>query len=145
MRFVNVFGEIEDLKVQPPTAQASNISYDGSSLSWTRGDGEYCLVVISAKRIRFQPFKNKTYPLNSFVDKNTRVIFRGDGNSVTINLMPGILYFVKVFEFNGKASTERYDLGTDTPIIPPVGTVWQWYSGNAVLWESGSEVELESA
>lgn len=146
MKYTNLYGLTNDLENLPPSAQGLSPSYTTGTLSWTRGDGEYCLVIISARPVTFKPFNNITYPINTFLGGSQRVAYRGSGNSVDLDLQVGFIYFVKIFEFNGKASNEVYNVsGLSASFTVDGSTAWQWRSGLDVEWESGLKVELESA
>lgn len=140
MRFVNVYGTVEDLEVQQPTIPTTVLVYNGTHLVWESGDGDARLVVLSSRPITFKPYKNQTYREGQFVN-GSRVVYRGSGNSVEIYLEPGRLYYAQAFEFNGRASTEVYTVGVQSPIIPPTDISYLLQeNGDFLLQENGFKI-----
>src|SRR5512138_2907151 len=142
MRFVNVYGVTEDLEQQGPTVQGAFLSYNGISLTWDRGIGDGCIVIISGLPITFKPFRNTTYRKNQLLGGQQKVAYRGTGNSVEIYLIPGRLYYAQVFEFNGRASSEVYNItGDQESILTPTdfGFMLQ-ENGDFVLQENGFKI-----
>jgi len=100
---------------QDPTVQASNLSINtrtqsSFSISWSRGNGEKCLVVV-------KPFSNSysypvdgafndyasssTYGLGDNLGNSNYVVYDGTGTSMTISgLSASTQYAVMVYEYN---------------------------------------------
>ncbi|MBS1634553.1 MAG: T9SS type A sorting domain-containing protein [Bacteroidetes bacterium] len=105
------------LMAQAPTVQASNVqmSYKFSgtavSISWTRGNGQNCMVVIRKNSSAgYVPSNNSTnysasasYGSGSTVNGavDNYVVYKGTGNAVYVyNLTPNTLYDCYVYEYN---------------------------------------------
>lgn len=113
---------------EPPTVQASNISFSGitsSSVtaSWTRGNGQYCAAFIYfGSTGTAAPAENTTYSANSTYGSGSQIgssgwycVYNGTGNSVTINgLSSNQTYRLMVVEYNGNAGHEKYNASTAT-------------------------------
>jgi hypothetical protein len=143
MREVNVYGITEDLETQPPTVDPSGISYSSGVISWTRGDGDGVVVVISSRPITFLPKNNITYPKGVYVSLRESVIYRGDGSSVEFELQSGLVYFVAVFEFNGRASNEKYFGEGSASVNPGIDNNLLMEDGQDLLLEDGGTIILE--
>ena len=108
-----------------PTVQASNLtqSVQGSTsmtVSWTRGNGNYCAVFVKEGAATGSQAcaDNTTYtPSANWSSKGTQIatatgwygVYTGTGTSVALtNLAPGELYRFEVFEYNGDPSGEKY-------------------------------------
>ena len=98
-----------------PTTQANNLTItnrtdDVLSLSWTRGNGEYCLVVLKPfansyaypQDLTTSPYSaSSTYGAGSNLGSSNYVVYRGTGTSVSIsNLSPSTQYMAVVYEYN---------------------------------------------
>jgi uncharacterized repeat protein (TIGR03803 family) len=112
-----------------PFTQAGNIIFpfvgiDLADISWTNGSGEKRAVFIKkgTGAITY-PVNNTTYTASN--DWNTKgsqlgtsgyyCIYNDTGNNLTITgLSQGTTYTVQVFEYNGEAGEEHYQLMTET-------------------------------
>ncbi|MBI1223349.1 MAG: hypothetical protein GC180_12150 [Bacteroidetes bacterium] len=107
--------------VAAPTMQASGIQVNGSSdtsisISWTRGDGDSCLVVMRKNAPVISSPSNFTYYSananfgdGETIGPSTFVVYRGTGTSVSItNLESNRNYSVAIFEFNGGGLASSY-------------------------------------
>lgn len=116
----------------PPTQQAHSLTLYGATqnsitASWTRGNGQYCLVTCYEVQANAQdvPDPNVVYSGNSnfnsapaiFNGSETKVVYTGTGNNVTITgLLPNTQYQVAIFEYNGNTpSTIKYNV-TNPPL-----------------------------
>ncbi|MDX5319436.1 MAG: hypothetical protein LPK45_00100, partial [Bacteroidota bacterium] len=112
-----------------PTIQAYNLNVSGSSdtsisISWTRGNGDSCLVLIrQSAPITVSPTNqvyyaaNSNYGLGANLGQSTYAIYRGTGTSVTIQgLSSNRQYYFTVIEFNGGGSFSNY-LSTNVPSL----------------------------
>jgi len=110
-----------------PTVQATNIIFSGLGASqvtaqWTRGNGDYCLVVVSEDAaVSEMPADSSDYSASaSFgsgddLGSGNYAVYRGTGNSVTLTGMTqGKSYHFRVFEFNNSGLNTKYLLPTAT-------------------------------
>ncbi len=102
-----------------PTIQASNlivtnITTNSMKVSWTKGSGQYSLVVASPRSSVDTAFDTFTYFANSNIDlagglQDGRTVYLGDSNSVTItNMESDSIYKIRVLTFNGFLGAENY-------------------------------------
>jgi PKD repeat protein len=98
-----------------PTIQASNMSIgtrtdDALTVSWTRGNGNYVLVVCKPTANSYSyPVdatvtaysSSSTYGSGAHLGNSNYVVYRGTGSSVTItNLSPSTQYTIIAYEYN---------------------------------------------
>lgn len=164
--YINVTVNPTDLSTTTatPTNQAANVQITNATsstlnISWTRGNGQYCLVTCTPSSANISPpqpnniyIGNTNFALAGLVNGDTRIIYNGTGTSVSIsNLTPNTDYKIAVYEFNGNtAPTVKY---LTTPLafntgytLPSTNTVsnftWNTYpvvNGVAVLFTSSSQ------
>ena len=104
-----------------PTGQASAVSFSSAqrsafTLSWTRGTGEKCIVLVKAGvAVDAPPVDGTTYTASATFGSGTQigtgnyVAYLGTGNSVTLSgLTASTNYNVAVYELNGAAGSENY-------------------------------------
>lgn len=105
-----------------PTQQASNLQIvsngeNNLNLSWTRGNGNYCIVTCTPLSSNIVPPSpnliytgNTNFSIAGVVGNETRVVYTGTGNTVNIaNLQQNTGYKVAVYEYNGTTSeTVKY-------------------------------------
>jgi hypothetical protein len=124
-----------------PTTQASAVGFSGvsgnsMSISWTRGNGDGCIVLVKAgSAVDSNPVNGSAYTANSTFGGGTQigtgnyVVYQGAGTSVSISgLSAGQTYYVAVYEVNGAGtaiSTVMTALPatgnqTTTSALPPV-------------------------
>lgn len=115
MKQTNTYGLTLDLAVLAPTVQASNIVYS-PGLSFTRGNGSRALVIVSRNPITKLPKDGVHYPVGYCFPDGSFVIARTNSNAVDFTTEG--TWYVRVFEFNGYAGTERYNRSeaTNNPI-----------------------------
>jgi len=115
-------------QVPVPKKQATNIQYsnvDASSvdISWTRGNGESCVVFMKeANTGSSVPSDHTTYNSNTIFGDGTQIdstgwycVFNGKGSSVSVSgLVQGKDYITQVFEYNGQKSFETYLISPST-------------------------------
>lgn len=97
---------------QAPTIQATNILYSAiattsQSISWTRGNGAFCIVVVRAS-YPVNALPSGSYTANAAfgsgdqIGTGNYVVYSGTGTSVSITgLTAGALYFIRVYEGTG--------------------------------------------
>ena len=112
----------------PPSTQATNIVFNTWSrtsitLSWTRGNGDACLVVArqSATLDPVAPTNGTSYNANSvfgsgdLTGTGSYVVYKGTGTTVTVTgLQKNTDYRFQVFEYNGSGATSMYNTNTAT-------------------------------
>lgn len=111
----------------PPTIQATSISVTGKSdttlsISWVRGNGEKCLVVVKAgSAVSSNPSNNNTYNASaafgsgSQIGTGNYVVYKGTGTTLTITgLTADTTYHIRIYEFNGIDGAEKYFTDTAT-------------------------------
>lgn len=121
-----------------PSIQASGANFSGvqggaMTISWTRGNGANCIVVVSASSpVNSNPVYGTTYTANttfgggSQIGTGNYVVYLGTGNSVTFTaLAPNTTYYVAVYELNGSGGSENYQttspaIGSQTSLSHPV-------------------------
>lgn len=107
--------------VNEPTVQASGVSISSAqrsafTISWTRGNGANCIVVVKAgSAVDSAPVDGTTYTANTAFGLGTQigagnhVVYVGSGNAVTLSgLTIGTTYYVSVYEVNGTGGSENY-------------------------------------
>ena len=108
-----------------PTIQASDIIVNsaGSSnidISWTRGDGQHCLVIVKEDNsVDSYPIDASVYNADSQFGNGDElgtgnfIVYNGNSNTVNITgLAQGKEYFIRVFEFNYENTNTLYDTNT---------------------------------
>ncbi len=113
-----------------PTTQATNVGFSGISTSgttigWTRGNGDNCAVFMTAASSgNAAPSDNTTYTASTTYGSGNQCsngwycVYNGSGTSVSVsNLSLETTYRVHVCEYNEGAGSELYltDAGTDNP------------------------------
>jgi hypothetical protein len=107
-----------------PTVQASaftvdNISFRTASLSWTRGDGEYRLVKINSENSFTEPVDGTQPTPNATYYGGEHVVYNGnDDDDIDLSrLMPGTIYYVKIWEYNNAGIYTKYGDTRDEPYM----------------------------
>ncbi len=121
-----VYGENVNFTTEQetPTTQANTIIFTGtvqttSTVSWTRGDGDGCIVMMNEGDIT-NP-SNGTDPTSdaSWNNSTQQVVYEGTGTTVNITgLTAGTTYTFQVFEYNGDGTARKYNTdntATDNP------------------------------
>ncbi|OFX52636.1 MAG: hypothetical protein A2046_02080 [Bacteroidetes bacterium GWA2_30_7] len=103
-----------------PTANCSNISFSNITntsmhLTWTRGNGEYCIVLCRATSdVANDPVDLSTYTANATYASGSLigtsyVVYKGTSDNFTVlGLSASTTYYFKVFEFNCAGGGEKY-------------------------------------
>jgi len=103
-----------------PTTQASGVVcstlQNGSiPISWTRGNGSKCIVLVSASSpVSSAPVDGTTYTANATYGSGTQigssyVAYLNTGTNVTLTgLSTSTTYYVAVYELNGSGGSENY-------------------------------------
>jgi hypothetical protein len=110
-----------------PTVQSTNILFPSVSattidIEWTRGNGEYCLVVasedaaVSAYPVDTVDYSSSsTYGNGDDLGGNNYAVYRGTANSFSLTgLSQGKAYHIRVFEFNNSGNKTKYDTSAAT-------------------------------
>jgi hypothetical protein len=105
--------------VPPDPKNASNIVFsdvqsDRVTLTWTNGTGTSRIVAARTADATFpNPMDAAIYPNNNVyglgypMDDNTKVVYRGSGNSVTVTgLTANTTYYFKVFDYTGQFESQ---------------------------------------
>ncbi|MBK7853237.1 MAG: T9SS type A sorting domain-containing protein [Bacteroidetes bacterium] len=110
-----------------PTVQSSGLTTSSAlsnsiQLSWTRGNGAFCVLVCKGISAVTTPpvdgivyTANAAYGLGSSTAPGEYVVYLGTGTSTTVTgLLPGFTYYFAVFEMNGSGCNSNY-LSTPMP------------------------------
>lgn len=110
-----------------PTTQATSIGFsaigtNAMTVSWTSGDGANRVVVAHAgAAVDANPSDNTTYTANATFGSGTQigtgnyVVYNGTGSSMTVTgLSANVVYYFRVYEYNGTAGSEDYLTSTAT-------------------------------
>lgn len=110
-------------KDQAKNIQYSNVSATSGDISWTRGNGESCVVFMKQANAGFSiPSNYTTYDSSIVFGDGTQIgstgwycVYNGNGSSVSVSgLVTGKEYIAQVFEYNGPAGFETYLISTTT-------------------------------
>lgn len=107
--------------LSPPTTGSSNLvatpTGNTASLTWTRGNGTRCILILQTGSIPGDPVQYQNYTASATFGSGSaigtgRVVYFNTGNSVNVtNLQPNTQYFYKLIESNGPGgSGSVYDL-----------------------------------
>lgn len=110
-----------------PNVQSSGLTTttalsNSIQLSWTRGNGSFCIVLCKGiSAITTPPVDgivytaNSAYGLGSSTSPSEYAVYLGTGNACTVTgLLPGFTYYFAVFEMNGTGCNSNY-LSTPMP------------------------------
>ena len=108
--------------VQASAITFSNIQETQMTVGWTNGNGTKRAVFVKAGTGTASPLNNTTYAASSAFGSGSQIgssgwfcVYNSAGNSVTIiGLVLGTQYIVQVFEYNGNALSEKYNIATAT-------------------------------
>ena len=113
-------GSFTTLASEPPS-QASGVGFSSPAgttmtVSWTRGGGANCIVLVkAAAAVNSNPVDGTTYTANANFGSGTQigtgnyVVYKGSGTSVNLTGLAGeTTYYVAVYELNGSGGTENY-------------------------------------
>jgi hypothetical protein len=133
-----------------PNIQASEIQFTqvtptNINLTWTNGNGQNRIVVISTTPNFTIPANFTTYNVNDALGMDGKVIFNGNGNIASVtNLTPETKYFFYVYEYNGTGMTTIYNIApamnnpnavttlAPAPASQPTGLVFSNLTSNGV-------------
>ena len=159
-----VTGFAQDPTVPPNNLTFSGISQQNFNISWTRGNGNSCLVVVrpSSSGIT-HPTDGTTYSggggtygAGSYLGNNSYVVYKGTGTSLFVNgLTLGTQYTVVIYEFSTASNwpyifppyylTTSYETGSHYTLTTPptvqvtnlnVGSITP--SGANIYWTLGN-------
>jgi hypothetical protein len=100
-----------------PSALIANVVLSNSiDLSWTRGNGAYCILlakeagaITSPPTDGFTYAASATFGIGNITAPGEFVVYSGTGNSVTIiGLQAGTAYYFELYEFNGTGCNSNY-------------------------------------
>jgi len=148
--------------VVPPTvSNASNIVFSDITassvkLNWTRGTGTARVVAIRSKDADFpNPMDGGIYPNNNNygfgypVDADTKIIYRGTDNTVTVTgLTNNITYYFKVFDYTGTFERDVVyirDSNTGNPASVTMGKTQQTITFDGPVSKSYGTTDFEPA
>lgn len=102
--------------VQASSASVTNTQRGAFAITWTRGNGANCIVLVKAgSAVDSAPVDGTTYTASTVFGSGTQigsgnyVAYLGTGNSVTLsNMTIGATYHVAVYELNGAGGSENY-------------------------------------
>ncbi|MES2734247.1 MAG: PKD domain-containing protein, partial [Bacteroidota bacterium] len=105
-----------------PSVQASSVSFSSistrsMSLSWVNGSGMGRIAKINTTAQFTSPANGVSPSANAiYQGSGEQVIFNGSGNTVNITgLLPGVTYYVKVYEYNCTGDALVYSPNTANP------------------------------
>lgn len=120
-----------------PTVQATNLAWNGSVISWTRGNGSFIMVVMKeGSAVDTQPTDGVVYTASSTFGSGTQigtgnyVVYKGTAANFTIDqtsLTNNVTYHYRAYEFNGGPTTEKYNISTTTGNPANYTTSINWY------------------
>ena len=133
---ITVATSIGEPGLQATAVSFSSVTSNSMTISWTRGDGAACIVVVKAgSAVDSDPVDGTAYTANavfgngSQIGTGNRVVYIGIGTSVDITgLASNTTYHVAVYEFNGTGGAENYltltpAIGSQATVNPAVITV----------------------
>ena len=153
----NIINTISCVPNQGPTnLQFSNVTANSATLTWTRGNGQRCIVIAKqGSLVDSLPINGLEYTANSsfgmgaLLGTGNYIVYNGTANSVNItNLLLSSNYHFAVIEFNGNNSTTAY-LNSQVLYGNMVSLPVNWLSfvakkinSNEVLlnWKTASEI-----
>ena len=108
-----------------PLTQASAVNFTtvlptGMTVNWTNGDGDGRIVLVrSGGAVNADPADASVYTADavfgngSEIGTGNYVVYANNGSSITLTgLIPGITYYVGVYEYNGTGGAQNY-------LVPP--------------------------
>jgi hypothetical protein len=111
--------QIPSPKEQSKNIQFSNIGTSSCDISWIRGSGESCVVFMKETNPGLAtPTNHTSYDSSIIFGDGTQIdttgwycVYNGNGTSVSVSgLVPGKDYIAQVFEYNGPAGFETYQI-----------------------------------
>ncbi|HON19435.1 MAG TPA: fibronectin type III domain-containing protein, partial [Salinivirgaceae bacterium] len=120
----------------------SNLFTNQVTVSWTKGDGDYRIVVMNSTNSFTNPSNNTTYTTDdSWNNAGEQVVYNSSGNSVVVtNLQANNTYYFRVFAYNGTAGNEIYNLQTATnnPNSVSTSTNLTWTGQTSTDWSNAN-------
>lgn len=121
------FQKYNSPSLQATAFQVNNRSTNSLTISWIRGNGSSCIVTACPSTSNVAHpldgsdyLANTNYGLASSTSGDTKVLYKGTGNSLTISgLQPNTSYKIFVYEYNGNSPGEQKYL--KTPLCWDVG------------------------
>jgi hypothetical protein len=111
MRTVNEFGQEINTSEAPAVEGVTFLSFNYATgqLTWgLSGENEYTVVAVARFPFEWEALDGITYPVGTVLPTGARIVFRGRGNSVSLDLGGTGNYYAIAYEFNGVQSRERY-------------------------------------
>ena len=139
--------------VQASGLTASDITGFSLDLSWTRGNGDRCIILVKAgSAVDANPtdlttYSSSSYGFGSQIGTGNYIVYNSTGtSSVFSNLQPGITYHFAIYEYNGSsgplyllpAHTASFTTAT-TPSVPASGLSFNSINGSSfnLGWTKG--------
>ena len=101
--------------VAAPINQASEITFssigqNGMTAGWTNGNGAKRVVIMNTTNTITNPTDGSDpTATTTYSGSGQQVVYNGSGNSVAVTgLNPGMLYWFRVYEYNGSGTSTKY-------------------------------------
>lgn len=139
--------------VAPSNLATSNVLSNSLDLTWTRGNGSYCIVVaregsalVGSPQDGSAYAASSTFGVGGTVAPNEYVVYAGSGNSVAITgLQAATAYYFAVFEFNGSGCISNYYLtGSLTNATTLAAVSYNYYFGNLHAHSDYSDGDMDN-
>lgn len=146
--------QIPSPKDQAKNIQFSNVGTSACDISWTRGSGESCVVFMKeANPDSAIPDDHTSYDSSIIFGDGTQIgttgwycVYNGNGTSVSVSgLVPGKEYIARVFEYNGSAGFETYQISITNENPKIHVTIATKDRINADSFSKNSSVSLDDA
>jgi len=113
---INIIDQADPPSIQATNITASNIQENSMDLNWTNGNGTKRVVFMCQGTSGSPSVNNYTsYQPGIVYNGIWKCVFRGIGSTVTVNdITPGTSYLVRIYEYNGTAGNELYNMNTAT-------------------------------
>lgn len=139
--------------VSPSSLTASNVLTNSIDLTWTRGDGAYCILLgKQGSVITAPPADGSAYSASSIfgVGSTTApgeyVLYSGTGNAVAITgLNAATTYYFEVYEFNGTGCICNYLISPASLNVASMNAVsYNYYYGNLHAHSDYSDGDMDN-
>lgn len=140
--------------VAPSSVTSSSLLSNSVDLTWTRGNGAFCLVLAKeGSAITSPPVDGTAYTasaimgVGSITAPGEYVVYAGTGNSVAITgLNAGTSYYFEVYEFNGSGCISNYFISSvaaaTITTLPAVS--YNYYYGNLHSHSDYSDGDMDN-
>jgi hypothetical protein len=145
--------EYQGNTVYKPETQATNVQFSAVTavqmdVSWTRGDGDSCIVFMyqGSTTDTAAPIDNTYYGANTVFMSGDQIgtsgwycVYRGTGTSVTVTgLTSNTTYRVHVCEFNHGSTFYRASASTGNPANQETGIPGYWTGATSTDWNTAT-------